>query len=134
MKHEVRLLLRAPGQADAWEGEECTAYPAMGSALCEGWNWIKKRLPLTMSNTLVVTVGNGHLRDILFFIWEQVYLCIPVQAYLCIFRISHTNLERSFAVCQHEHIFMIIAREGSKAFLQSRMPMEKQLFKIPVKL
>lgn len=42
MKHKVQLLLWAPGQADAWEEEEFTAYPAVGSALWECWNWIKK--------------------------------------------------------------------------------------------
>lgn len=42
MKHKVQLLLRAPGPADAWEGEETTACAAMGSALCECWKWIKK--------------------------------------------------------------------------------------------
>lgn len=42
MKHKVQFLLRTPGQADAWEAEECPSYPAVGSALCECWNWIKK--------------------------------------------------------------------------------------------
>lgn len=42
-----------------------------------------------------------------------------------VFRISSTNLQRSFAVCQHVHIFTLIAREGSKVCFESKMLKEK---------
>lgn len=42
MKPKVQLLLRAPGQAATWEGEDRTACPAGGSALCRCWNSTKK--------------------------------------------------------------------------------------------
>lgn len=59
MKPKVQLLLRAPGQAATWEGEERTAC-LLGALHCADAGIAPKKLPQRTSNTLAVTDGNGH--------------------------------------------------------------------------